>query len=253
MTFKKFLRKINRGVVLFIVLLIGFIIFVTAQTIGFRREKTVIKELCNEYCKALCEMSITPSDSYKKADTLSDSQNAAIANKIDDFAKFWAVTDTIDNIDYYTNVSEMKTAVKSALEENYKANAFISDMICKIDDDSFYITQVADDLAHVSFDCEYTVSHTNGVKVPIDLLGIDYYAPFTEANIYENGDGTYINTDTGETMTKAEYDRFIESLPDTKTRTYIESFGDFYMRKTADGWKVIYADPSVTYSNSVKG
>lgn len=253
MTFKKFLRKINRGVVLFIVLLIGFIIFVTAQTIGFRREKTAIKELCNEYCKAVCEMSITPSDSYKQTETLSDSQNAAIANKIDDFAKFWAVTDTIDNIDYYTNVSEMKTAVKSALEENYKANAFISDMICKIDDDSYYITRVADDLAHVTFDCEYTVNHANGVEVPVSFDSLQTYYGFDQPEFVLNDHGDYVDVESGAVLTQAEYDKVLAELPEYKTKTYIYSYGDLYLRKTADGWKIIYAEPSVSYSSNMKG
>jgi hypothetical protein len=57
---KKFLRKVNRGLVLGGVLIIGTTIYIIADLKNFEKEKPVVEQTITEYAQAVAKFNITP-------------------------------------------------------------------------------------------------------------------------------------------------------------------------------------------------
>ena len=62
---KKFLRKVNRGLVLGGVLIIGTTIYIIADLKNFEKEKPAVEQRVTEYTQAVAKFNITP-DKYRE-------------------------------------------------------------------------------------------------------------------------------------------------------------------------------------------
>ena len=70
---KSFLKRANRGLILGAIVLVGFVVFVITDTIGFKKNKPQIEAAVTAYTSALGECAVTSSskDEFKKkADNL---------------------------------------------------------------------------------------------------------------------------------------------------------------------------------------
>lgn len=125
----KKLRNLNRGVILFIVLIIGFVGYIVYDNVRFRKEKPAIEKTITEYYEQIGEMNLLPKQYRKLGEPV---PKEVIQKKIADNNKlidqYW--TKNLGN-DYYTK-EEMKTELKRLFENQQSGNYKIQDATCGV-------------------------------------------------------------------------------------------------------------------------
>lgn len=81
MTLSNIMRKVNRGIVLAILLVIGLIIYLIYDNARFASEKIAIQNMLNDYAKAAAEINILPEEEQKPGERPSQS---ALQKKLDE-------------------------------------------------------------------------------------------------------------------------------------------------------------------------
>lgn len=81
MTLPNITRKVNRGIILAILLVIGLIIYLIYDNAHFSSEKLAIQSMLNEYAKAASDINILPKEEQKPGERPS---NAAIQKKLEE-------------------------------------------------------------------------------------------------------------------------------------------------------------------------
>ena len=66
---KNVYKRINRGLVLAGVLLVGFVIYVISDTLQFKKTKPLLKDMAADYMQKLCELNVTP-EKYRSLEEL---------------------------------------------------------------------------------------------------------------------------------------------------------------------------------------
>ena len=109
----KKLRNLNRGIILFIVLIIGFGGYIVYDNIRFKKEKPAIEKVVTEYFEQIGEMNLLPEQYRKVGEPV---PREIIQKKIEDNIKiidqYW--TKDLDT-DYRTK-EDMKTELKRLFE-----------------------------------------------------------------------------------------------------------------------------------------
>lgn len=247
---KKFLHKMNRGIVLFLILLIGFCVFVIIQTKNFQTEKQEIMKLCDEFCKETSEVLTTPQSCYKKSDKLTDEQTKLLDENLQKYMSIWTTADKIDSIEYYTGANEMEKIIKEATEENALTNGYIESMLYTLGDD-IYIQRMSDTYATANFSVKYTIKHNNYVRVPLAKTSDDIYNGYEQPDVYKTEENKYETAE--KTLTQKEFDELKDSFESAKTKTYLDTNYNIYFKKTADGWKVAYCEISIYGEGTTQG
>lgn len=243
MRFKKFLRKINRGVVLFLALLIGFSIFVVTSTLQFKNEKEEVINFCKDFCSDYASLYIMNESDFAANEKLNDTQLGVINNKVNAFMDNWTLEEKIDSLDYYSDYSEFKTDISESLKYNYTERSYVKDMICAMQD-NITVKKVSDNIVFAMFECEYTVKHTNRVKLVLDSFYPEIYPGYGQTVFYLRADNNYYSEVDDKTYTENQIKEILKEEEDSKTRTSVKLNYMMYLKKTDEGWKTIYLETS---------
>ena len=125
----KKLRNLNRGIILFIVLIIGSGGYIVYDNIRFKKEKPAIEKVVTEYFEQIGEMNLLPEQYRKVGEPV---PREIIQKKIEDNIKiidqYW--TKDLDT-DYRTK-EDMKTELKRLFENQQLGNNKIQDATCGV-------------------------------------------------------------------------------------------------------------------------
>lgn len=206
---KKFLRKVNRGLVLGGVLIIGTTIYIIADLKNFEKEKPAVEQRVTEYTQAVAKFNITP-DKYREYNiSLSkeySQKTAADWQAILD--EYWLDTKvpTDDIYYFYDNKSYLGESVNYYIEDKQRG----------------YVTDISIDLT----DC----------KIKKD--GPDAAVMSCIANIYYVGlENSGIFTPGGYNNHYTYFDNESPIEPKLMQTTFSEGI-TFFLEKKADDWKI---------------
>lgn len=220
---KSFFKRVNRGLILAAVVLIGFIIFVISDTISFKKCKPEIENAVAEYTDSLAECAVTAASEEE------------FSKKTEDMlAKHWC-SDKIsegNGLFYMTNLSDMRNELKTVGNETYSQTQNIGNVTkWEARPYSFQIKKSGTGVAMVDFSCDITAEFTG-----------DPYL-ITPSEIMKVSDFLY-----------DEYKTSSDSMKITLS-LYIE----IKMRETSDGWKICrsqswgWQEPQLTIIDSSEG
>jgi hypothetical protein len=123
---KTILRKVNRGLVLGLVLLIGLAVFIVADELSFQKQRPQIQETLEAYLQDVAKISILP-EAYQKlgvktpADVL-DKKKAEVQTVLD---QYWTASGS--DVDSYMFTKEVvKSEWNNMLENNAKGNGYVT-------------------------------------------------------------------------------------------------------------------------------
>lgn len=125
----KKLRNLNRGIILFIVLIIGFVGYIVYDNIRFQKEKPAIEKTVTEYFEQIGEMNLLPKQYRKLGEPVPKEvvqQKIADNNKLID--QHWT---TKSGNDYRTK-EDIKTELKRLFENQQSGNNKIQDATCGV-------------------------------------------------------------------------------------------------------------------------
>lgn len=206
---KKFLRKVNRGLVLGGVLIIGTTIYIIADLKNFEKEKPAVEQRVTEYTQAVAKFNITP-DKYREYNislSKEDSQKTA-ADWQAILDEYWLYTKvpTDDIYYFYDNKSYLEESVNYYIENKQRG----------------YVTDISIDLT----DC----------KIKKD--GPDAAVMKCIANIYYVGlENSGIFTPGGYNNHYTYFDNDSPIEPKLMQTTFSEEI-TFFLEKKADDWKI---------------
>lgn len=220
---KSFFKRVNRGLILAAVLLIGFIIFVIGDTISFKKCKPEIENAVIEYTDSLAECAVT-----------AESEEEFSKKTEDMLSKYWC-SDKISaekDFFYLMNLGNMRYQLKNIGNEMYSQTQNIGEVTkWEATPYSFQIKKAGTGVASVSFSCDITAEFTG-----------DPYL-ITPSEIMKVSDFLY-----GEYKTSSDSMKITLGL-------HIE----IKMRETSDGWKICrsqswgWEEPQLTIIDSTEG
>lgn len=168
---KKFLKRINRGLLLGGIVLAGFVVFVIVDTVSFKKNKPVIQDALQSYISDFENAGVYSGNDKK---TFTDNTNMLISNH-------WTFTDEefSGNLYYAYNQEEYKNMISFALSDS-EDNASVSKYSAKVS--NVDVSKAGPGYAIVSFDCQ-TVAEFNGnacIITPGDAMTASQYAYYGE-------------------------------------------------------------------------
>ncbi len=206
---KKFLRNMNRGIALLIVLVIGFVGYVVYDSVSFKKEEPRIEALMEEYFGALDEMSMLPEE-YRRAGT-KPPQEVIDQKRAENRAV----------LDKYFTTKEVRNGWMN------KADVLVNldDMLDKLKSGKNYVTDV-----------EIGFKGVNGIKKIAPntaTVNVNYFCTFRavgDCDIFVGGDFTRTEWQVGSPS----------ELADGKLREYkfTDCTTELILYKAADGWKI---------------
>ncbi|MGN0621882.1 MAG: hypothetical protein ACI4I9_08445 [Porcipelethomonas sp.] len=213
---KRFLKKVNRGLVLGAVVLAGFIIFVVCDTNSFKKTKPQISTMVEEYLSEMETIAVTPGN-LQNFDSKSKDDAAEIENSINGImSKYWTVEKNTES-DFYDGAA--REDFKSMLMYQFDNHDFDNSGIGYVTKWSAHPTNIdihksGPGYAEVEFDCEIVAEFAGN---PF-LVTPGYVLPVLDMNYGE-----------------AEYSEKLSKI--TVNGEYA-----FTLKKQDDKWEIIYAD-----------
>lgn len=220
---KNFLKRANRGLILGAIVLVGFVVFVIADTAAFKKNKPQIEAAVTDYLDALSECAVTsPSreEFQKKADKL--------------IADHWCSGNNGGSDDYYgLNISDFRSQLENTAEEIYSGkneNERVTKWSAK--PYSFSITKAGAGYAKVAFSCD----------IVAEFQGNPYLV--TPCELWEISDYLYSENELA------------DSVP---SKFSMEIDYEFNMKETDGTWKVCSAEswgwcePTITVLDETEG
>lgn len=128
------LKKINRGLVLAAVLLIGLVIFIIVDNHNFKSEKPDIERTITDYVSELSALNITP-EKYQASGKKYSSEDAdKRISEFTEFAdKYWITVDENPNsMVWYTYKNEFRGSMERILED--AEGSYITDCSAEVND-----------------------------------------------------------------------------------------------------------------------
>lgn len=125
----KKLRNLNRGIILFIVLIIGFGGYIVYDNIRFKKEKPAIEKVVTEYFEQIGEMNLLPKQYRKLGEPVPKEiiqKKIADNNKLID--QYWTKKSGND----YRVKEGIKTELKRLFENQQLGNNKIQDATCSV-------------------------------------------------------------------------------------------------------------------------
>lgn len=149
---KNFLKRANRGLIVGTIVLLGFVVFIIADTVNFKKNKPQIEAAITAYTDAIAECAVTSSSKeefQKKAEDL--------------VSNYWSSNNNSGNTNNYygLNISGYRTQLDTVAEENYTDDN--KNLVTKWSANpyDFNITKSGSGFASVTFSCEI-VAETQG-------------------------------------------------------------------------------------------
>lgn len=206
---KKFLRKVNRGLVLGGVLIIGTTIYIIADLKNFEKEKPAVEQRVTEYTQAVAKFNITP-DKYREYNiTLGTEDSQKIAADwqaiIDEY---WIDKKILENDIFYAydDKSYLEKSVNYYIENKQRG----------------YVTDISIDLT----DCKIKKDGPNAAVMT--CVANIYYVGLENSGIFTPGG--YNNHYT-------YFDNESPIEPKLMQTTFSEEI-TFFLEKKADDWKI---------------
>ena len=123
---KTVLRKINRGIVLGVILLIGLVIFLVIDDQNFQRQQPEIQRMVEQYLQDVSEISIFPEQYQKIGEEVPVQVVEEKKKEVGDVLnRYWVrQTGTVN----YQNWESISLEWNSMIDQNSKGNGYISDL-----------------------------------------------------------------------------------------------------------------------------
>ena len=174
MSFKKKLRKINRGLILGGILLVGLIVHIVVDTVSFNNEKSVIRGVIEEYASAMCTTIVTDNPEVDSEGKLTRRLKEDKARKLEELiSKYWT-TDISGAEEYYYTKKNMDEWINNNYGEDNGSSCIVDSMAANIKD------------------IKVSKMGPNGAKVEVDIelittmVGLtDLVFPFSYGNRHE--------------------------------------------------------------------
>lgn len=167
---KKFLRRVNRGLLLGGIVLAGFVVFVITDTISFKKNKPVIEDEIKSYVSMLEDVGVNKGSdqtSYKEGiDSLIN--------------KYWTFSDEKSDLFYYSlNQNEFKNILELNMNDS-DPNAYVSKWTAKVN--NIDISKAGPGYAMVSFDCQIVAEFSGNACIvnPCDAMTVNNYVYYGE-------------------------------------------------------------------------
>ncbi len=218
---KKFLRNMNRGIALLIVLAIGFAGYVVYDTVSFKKEKPQIEKLMESYFGELNQMSLLPEE-YRTAGKL-PTQEVINQKRTENRAVIDKYFTTKEVRNGWMDKGEILRELDAMLEKMKSGNDFVTGVEIGFKDVES-IKKIAPNTAVVNVNYFYT------------------YRAVGNCDVF---------TGNGFSHTEWMVNNPAE-LSDGKLREYkaTQCSTDFTLYKTSDGWKIAKLSGSGSWSSS---
>lgn len=167
---KKFLKRVNRGLLLGGIVLAGFVVFVITDTISFKKNKPVIEDEIKSYVSALEDIGVN-----KGAD-----QTVYKENINDLISNYWTYSEEKFNSFYYgQNQNEFKNSLEFRIKDS-DPNAYVSKWTAKVN--NVDISKAGPGYALVEFDCQIVAEFSGNAYLvsPCDAMTIENYVYYGE-------------------------------------------------------------------------
>lgn len=157
---KNVYKRINCGLVLAGVLLVGFVIYVISDTLQFKKTKPLLKDMAVDYMQQLCELNVTP-EKYRSLEKLAK-QPDYVKSIQDDLTKLlnenWKDVESAHSQSFYyygMNRSEVEAGYNSYLKDSGDVYGYITKMTATVNNADCSVTKCGVNTAQVimSFDC----------------------------------------------------------------------------------------------------
>lgn len=226
MNARKFFKRINRGIVLGIIVILGFVIYVVADTSAFKKNKPNLEQAAENYFEAVSNVAVTPeSDRDTKKNDMTEEGKKRLSEEFDKMLDdYWtdSSTDVVSQY-YYIDMDSMKSSIDYLLNNDSeidKASGYVTDWVYKLS--NIKVVKAGPDVAVVSYDFDVTakiVGHNPLVICSSEATGASQMS-FT----YDN---------TGKAVTE-EYESDVNKL-----KSYNITGNESMKLKKVDGeWKI---------------
>lgn len=173
---KKFLRRMNRGIALAIVLTIGLITFLVADNIGFSKQRVKIENITMEAISAFSGMNVLP-EQYQSANIkLTDNiKNEKIASNKQIIEKYFTKDSQQSNNRYYTTIDSVINTYTDSIKNLDNSVGFVTKETAEIAR-FISIKKLSYDYAKVSFEVNYIAEYYGAPNISfLESPLFDYY------------------------------------------------------------------------------
>jgi len=126
---KSFLKKMNRGVALAVILLIGLIIFFIIDSVTFAKEEPALKDLLEELLDDCVKINLLPEEYRKPGAEIPDGVVEAKTQEFKDFVeKYFTEYKRVNSPYYYSTRAGLLTRAEFMFESNNSSGYFIKDI-----------------------------------------------------------------------------------------------------------------------------
>ncbi len=177
---KNFMRKVNRGLVLGGVLIIGVTVYVVADYKRFDSEKPEVEELVREYVGAFAEFNITPEQYRETSIQYSKEDSINRIAEFNEFAdKYWIDTENseLDIFSYFVNKDRFSAAMQNLID--FEERGYITEFSIDITD--MKIKKDGPDAAVATFTSHYFFKGTEDSAI-ISPAGFNAHYSFYDPN-----------------------------------------------------------------------
>lgn len=126
---KHFFKRVNRGIVLGVVLLIGLAVFIWQDESNFQKETPAIEQTVTSYLDALSKINTFDTNLQKIGTTMTTEQQTA---KLQELTKtidqYWAES----NVQNHAAKSELLAQIKEMVSQNSKGNGYIQKFTVRV-------------------------------------------------------------------------------------------------------------------------
>ncbi len=186
---RKFLKKVNRGLIIGGIVLAGFIIFVVSDTISFKKNKPQIKDAVIAYTDAIAECAVTFSseeDFNKEIDKLMNN--------------YWCTDRNTNNSNNYygLNINNYRNQLDIAKNETYSDKNSGSVTKWSAKPSMFSIRKAGPGYAVVEFSCDITAEFKGDPYLinPSDTMKVSDFVYYgSEQNVTDNLSQFSVTTD----------------------------------------------------------
>lgn len=218
-----FFKRINRGLVLGGIVLVGFIIFVIADTAAFKKDKPEIKNAVTEYVDSLSELAVTPQELQSIDITkLTNAQTSEIDKKIEKNVNQYWTYEGDDNGNYYGfNKSEYRSSLDLLKEK---------DTDSETKDGVGYVTKWTPEINWSQ--SSISKNGPDGVKITLECQIVADYV----------GNPYILSPALPSTPNDMDYSGEALSLNNAKKQIEINGTYTIYMKKESGTWKITFTD-----------
>ncbi len=208
---KKWYKKVNRGLILGAVLVVGLTAFILVDNYNFRKEEPDIEKTVSDFVSELWKYNITPEKYREKGAVYSDGDKQKMKDEFSEFSnKYWVETD--EDYDVIPGFSNVKSGFSGSINNivNDENSGYVTKFAAAVFED-VTITKEAPKMAKASCTVKLDFTGTPGCTI---------ICPGGYDNSYrwdENGNE--------------------EDEPEL-VETTLEQTCYFNLLRTSDGWKI---------------